>query len=368
MKSLLRITMLVGSTVGLAAMTSCNTEPNDVWLCGNLSDGTAVYWINGEQHTLESPGGEAVAYDMAVVNGDVYVAGQLQPKDRTKQPYAVYWHNGKIHLLTDGSYMSCAKTVTVTEAGDVITAGYEYDGPVTRTRSAKFEYTHRRMSVAKCWKNDTELYSLTDGKWDAACEDVIMYGPDILLMGYDLESNRFESFVDPYDCRPSIWINGNPYGKSTPQGEWEPLHDGCGAFYTACYNGIDLRIAGYSDDNLESYGYCACYWDEQGWKKELPDSYNVRITGSCTDLSDWYLCGTNDDNQGIYWKNGKSVKLTPDGSPLTSSADAIAVLYEDVYVAGTKQGRGGYWRNGEFQSLETRVENMVGVYIKEKQK
>ena len=61
MKSLLRITMLLGSTLGLAAMTSCNTEPNDVWLCGNLSDGTAVYWINGEQHTLESPGGEAVA-------------------------------------------------------------------------------------------------------------------------------------------------------------------------------------------------------------------------------------------------------------------------------------------------------------------
>ena len=185
------------------------------------------------------------------------------------------------------------------------------------------------------------------------------------MIGYDLERNRFERFVDPYYRRPSIWINGNSYGKSTPQGEWEPLHDGCGAFYTACYNGIDLHIAGYSDDNLESYGYYACYWDEQGWEKELPDSYNVRITGSCTDLSDWYLCGTNDGNQGIYWKNGKSAKLTPDGS---SSADAIAVLHGDVYVAGTQQGQGGYWRNGEFQSLETRVENMVGIYIKEKQK
>ena len=88
MKSLLRITMLLVSTVVLAVMASCSSEPNDVWLCGNLSDGTAVYWINGEQHTLESPGGEAVAYDMAVVDGDVYVAGQVKPKDLTMQARA----------------------------------------------------------------------------------------------------------------------------------------------------------------------------------------------------------------------------------------------------------------------------------------
>lgn len=364
----LRITMSLVSTVGLAFMTSCSSEPNDVWLCGNLSNGTAVYWINGEQHPLESPGGEAVAYDMVVVNGDVYVAGQLKPKDPTMQPRAAYWYNGEIHLLTDGSYMSCAKAVTVTDAGDVITAGYAYDGPMTRTRCAKFEYTHRRMSVAKCWKNNTELYSLTNGKWDASCEDVIMYGPDILLVGYDRERNRFERFVDPYYRQPSIWINGNLSGKTTSKGEWEPFHDGCGAFYAACYNGIDLRIAGYSDDDLESYGYNACYWDEQGWEKELPDSYDVRITGSCTDLSDWYLCGTDDENQGIYWKNGKSVKLTPDGGPLTSSADAIAVLHGEVYIAGTRLGRGGYWRNEGFHPLEASVKNMVGIYIKEKQK
>ena len=42
MKSLLRITMLLVSTVVLAVMASCSSEPNDVWLCGNLSDGTAV--------------------------------------------------------------------------------------------------------------------------------------------------------------------------------------------------------------------------------------------------------------------------------------------------------------------------------------
>lgn len=356
---------------GLAILASCSTEPYDVWLCGILGDGTAVYWINGEQHTLESPGGEAIPYDMAVVGDDVYVAGQLKPKDLTKQPYAAYWHNGKIHLLTDGRYMSCAKAVTVTDAGDVITVGYAYDGPVTRTRSAKFTYIHRRMSVAKCWKNDTELYSLTDGKLDASCEDVIMYGQDILLVGYDREQNRFEHFVDTYYRRPGIWLNGKPGGKSTPQGGVEPFHDGCGAFYTACYNGIDLRLAGYSDHNLESYGYNACYWDADGWEKKLPDSHDVRITGSCTDLSDWYLCGTNDKGEAIYWKNGQSVKLTQytaDDSHLNSSANAIAVLHENVYVAGSLQGWGGYWRNGKFQPLEIGVENVVDIYVREKQK
>lgn len=351
----------------LVALVSCNSEPNDVWLCGNLTDGTAVYWVNGERHLLESLGGKVVAYAMTVVNDDVYVAGQLQPNDQTQQAYAAYWHNGKIHLLTDGRYMSCAKAINIMTSGDVITAGYAYDGPVTRTRSSKFEYTHRRMSVAKCWKNDKELYSLTDGKWDAACEGVIMHGQNILSVGYDLERNRFERFVDPYYRQPSIWINGNKYGKSTSQGEWSSFHDGCGAFYTACYNGIDLRIAGYSDHNLESYGYNACYWDEEGWEKELPDSHNVRISGSCTDLTDWYFCGTREDNdKGIYWKNGQAVQLTPDESPLTSSADAIAALHSDVYVAGTQHGQGGYWRNGEFNLLKESVNNMVGIYVRKK--
>lgn len=349
--------------LGITLFTSCTSEPYDIWLCGNMSDGTAAYWVNGEKHTLEAPEGAAIAHDMIVVNDDVYIAGQLCPNDLSKQPCAVYWHNGKIHILTDGTYKSCANAIALTDDGAIFTVGYSYNGPLTRTRVAKFEYSHRRMSVATLWVNDTIQTSLTDGMYDAACEDIIAYGKTWIAVGYDNEYNRFESFVDTYYRKPCVWSN-------TIVAEKFDKFDNCGAVYTICHNGIDLRLAGYSDDDLESYGAAACYWDEQGWEKILPDSYGVRITNSCTDLSDWYLCGNNDKEQGIYWKNGVSVPLTSNGSGLTSSANAIAALHEDVYVAGTLNGQSGYWRNDEFIAFDAGMYslNLVGIHIKDKKK
>jgi hypothetical protein len=75
-------------------------------------------------------------------------------------------------------------------------------------------------------------------------------------------------------------------------------------------------------------------------------------TANPSTQNDLYISGTlgsGDTSHAVYWKNGNLVILPGDGLP--SAAGNIAVSGTDVYVAGRKGNGFGYWKNGNYVSL-----------------
>jgi len=84
--------------------------------------GIAVYWKNDSLVKLTS-NRPATANSIAVVNGDVYVAGSVFGEDLL--PRAAYWKNGELHLLNDG--YSEARAIAI-HGTDIYIAGHiNYD-------------------------------------------------------------------------------------------------------------------------------------------------------------------------------------------------------------------------------------------------
>ena len=94
---------------------------HDVYVSGNVADpdgwwGLAAYWKNGQLTTFDKGGVEiAYASSIAVVNGDVYVAGVEQPPTSSK-----VWKNGKEVLLTKDAFMHSIAVY----GSDIYTAGW----------------------------------------------------------------------------------------------------------------------------------------------------------------------------------------------------------------------------------------------------
>src|SRR5688572_14753754 len=58
--------------------------------------------------------------------------------------------------------------------------------------------------------------------------------------------------------------------------------------------------------------------------------------------ADIFVVGTKDyDHNGTLWKNNTSTSLTTKGT-----ANSVYVSNNDVYVAGSENGKATYWKNG----------------------
>ena len=71
---------------------------NDIYVAGNVG-GQAVYWKNGQVTRFSKDEGDFnTGYSIAVINGDVYVAGYYRDYNDIKTSYkdlAMYWKNGQ---------------------------------------------------------------------------------------------------------------------------------------------------------------------------------------------------------------------------------------------------------------------------------
>lgn len=87
-------------------------------------------------------------------------------------------------------------------------------------------------------------------------------------------------------------------------------------------------------------------------KANTPGQTDVYISGTV---------GSDDTTHAAYWKNGTMV-LLPSGGQY-STAGNIIVTGNDVYVAGSLGKSMGYWKNGNFVSLNDTLNNSFSMAI-----
>ncbi len=127
----------------------------------------ALCWKNG-QLVYRSPV-QSIAKGVTSDGTDVYLVGYLLGKD-AQHTAAVYWKNGVIKNLTDGT--TEAKGYSIAQVGnDIYVAGAE-------------------NLVAKYWKNGVAV-SLTDGIIQSEAFSIAVKGGDIYVVGYEGNNARY---------------------------------------------------------------------------------------------------------------------------------------------------------------------------------
>jgi hypothetical protein len=106
-----------------------------------------VYWKNGTLVYVTDGTRADLPYSMAVSGTDVYIAGvdvqQLSPNSGLSKWTAMYWKNGSPVVLSTSPYNSCANAIAV-DGQDVYVAGYECEGI---------------RKIAKYWKNGIPAFA-----------------------------------------------------------------------------------------------------------------------------------------------------------------------------------------------------------------
>ena len=180
---------VVGSDVFVAGWTYETTEVSPQHF---VISPVAKLWKNGVLTRLSDPATEiGIARSLAVVDGDVYVAGYTAPSGVGSAPYlARYWKNGLAVPLTDGTHGAKAFAVAAA-GGSVYAAGFTSAGGGV---------------MATMWK-DGHAYPYTTG------------GSDALILAMAIGGLPTQSTVYSAGWEGSVakvWVNGVP----------QPLTDG----------------------------------------------------------------------------------------------------------------------------------------------
>lgn len=337
--------------------TSCTPkETNDIYLCGNSSDYRAFYWVNGQKTELSPDCYKAQVNAMEVLDGDVYCAGHIREHEGGSD-IAVYWKNGEVRKITDGSCNANVLDMYVNYKV-ICCVGGEADGPKKKMprRQYSFDYDIVRHDRAKAWFiydwGTTDELVLTKGEYHGFVNSIYVDSTNrVHLAGYDEGiSGRLIGTIDAY-TESRYW---QLEGKTWTLDSEERVFKHCGRATAVFGSGTDVYVCGWNDDDLQSSGgFDALYWKD-GWSKNLPDDDEVTIEDGCVNGPDWYMCGYkySDDPRAIYYKNGQAVELFEYGSQIQSAIHAISVAGNDVYMAGYRGNQPGYWKNDRFVPLE----------------
>jgi hypothetical protein len=145
---------------------SITVSGSDVYIAGflNYTKDVAVYWKNGIIQVLTNGSDNAQALGMAVTGTDVHVVG-YQVVDNKR--VAMYWKNGVGEPLTIGAYDAIANSIVVS-GNDVYIAGSE------KSTDGK--------AIATYWKNGIAV-PLSSGVTDATANTIAVAGNTIYVTG-----------------------------------------------------------------------------------------------------------------------------------------------------------------------------------------
>lgn len=344
----------------LPVLFSCmpkEKEANDIYLCGNDSDRSAYYWVNGVKTPLSPECYEVQVSTIKVMGDDIYCAGYIR-EHKGDNTIAAYWKNGNIIRLSNGTCNAYAVDMYVSSKA-ICCVGREADCSKKKMplRKYSFDYEIVRHDRAKAWFcydwGNKEL-ALTNGEHHGAVTGIYVDSENRMhLVGYDEGIYaRLIGTLDPF-YKSRYW---QLRSKDWALADEQSVFDRSGQATAVFGADSDVYICGWHDEDLQSSrGFRALYW-KNGWAKKLPDDYEVMIEDGCVDGPDWYMCGYeidyNDIPKACYYKNGHVVKLSAHDSSVQSKIHAMSVAGQNVYMAGHQGAQPGYWKNNKFIPIE----------------
>ena len=286
---------------------------------------------------------------------DVYIAGYVIP-DMDMNMFAVYWKNGEIIPLTDGTQDAEAVHISVT-GNDVhvygverISLGEGYSTSLFRhwkngkvVSDNDFDMSHIRdmaisgsdiyivgteyrnvtINKASYWKNGKEVVLTSDNNKKERAEAIFVSGNDVYVAGIE--------FIYGSWGIPKYWKNGEEIYISD--------YKVATIIKSIFVSGNDVYIAGYE------YADIAKYWKNgKGVNLSTEDSRANYIVVSGNDV---YVAGQKWDKTlnasvATYWKNDREVRLSESSSRLYT----LLVSGNDVYAVGESGYTPKYWKNG----------------------
>ena len=293
--------------------------PADVYISGNLfydddSDiyAQAVYWKNKQLVMLQNNDKPSYANDVFVAGNDIYVAGFLS-YGRTNAP--VYWKNGILNMLplqNPSAIKSGIASKIMVINNIVYVAGTEYYGG---------------NNVIKIWKNSIGT-NITAEENDAFLSDMDISNSNVYLVGYEKQPDV------PLNVYSNYWTNSNA----------ERIGNN-----TSVINGI--KVIGsdiYTVGTINNSTVCRINGIAQTY------FINATMNDIYIENNTRYIAGVS-QNKAVCWINDSLINLS---SPFIteSSADAVAVIGPDVYIAGYEKiasadKKARYWLNAQSLTL-----------------
>lgn len=293
----------------------------DIYMAGNCSNGTAMYYKNGQPSVMIMNGERGNATSILVVGNDVYVTGDVDGK-------AVYWKNGQlVQLPSTGIPLACATSIAVV-GNDVYVGGYGHE----------YLNSYRKLLRPRYWKNGQEIllpqppFNGYEHAGEASVQSIAVVDNDVYVIGR-------------CSYTPVYWKNGQ--------------------LIEALNNGLQ-RVVGITSIKGDTYAVGAqnqqaAYW-KNGQTKILGTDGSI-ATAIAVSGNDVYVIGANGNyeaknlyggygngNMGRYWRNGQPLELSGTTYLYPTS---IAVAGSDVYITGFDETNARYrlWKNGQYEEI-----------------
>lgn len=226
---------------------SIYVQGKDVYAAGEelISTGfIAKYWKNGVATNLTGKYENAIAKSIYVTdNGDVYIAGQ----EVYGNPAAVYWKNGVIANLTDGSIPATANAIYVNGNGAYVVGNIS--------------------TQAVYWKNNVPVY-VTDGTWSATINALCIVGNKLYLAGYQRSNSGYDvARYWVYDCTTNTRDMVSDYSDATSSA----------ALNGIAFEGNSVYFAGFQDTQAR---YAVSMWWTSGATTSLSNGVQAEYATS----------------------------------------------------------------------------------------